>query len=164
MKKLNYCLAFVALFAMLACQPVAQKIDIQAEKKAVGLVLEKYVIANETQDLATIEEIWYPSEQIVSFGTEKGEKLVGISKIKEAVNTQFQTFKNTYISAHDQNIEVSDDGNTAWFSEIINYNFILNGQAMTYEGLCYTGVLKKLDDKWRLVLTHMSIPINSIRN
>lgn len=164
MKKINFCFAIAAFFLISACQPEAKKADIQAEKKAVELVLENYVIANETQDLAKIEEIWYPSEQIVSFGTEKGEKLVGISRIKEVVNAQFQTFKNTYISSHDQIIEVSDDGNTAWFSEIINYNFILNEQALTYEGLSYTGVLKKFEGKWKLVLTHMSIPANPIRN
>ncbi len=132
--------------------------DIAKEKEAIKLVLEKYALANENQDMALIEDIWYPSEHIVSFGTESDEKLVGWDEIKRAVEKQFQNFSNTYISYHDQIIEVNDEGNTAWFSEIMNYNFILNGEAHSYEGLRYTGVLVKKDGKWKLVQTHISIP------
>lgn len=162
MRKLCCYFTFLGLIILSSCTQQVNRVDPIKEKEAIKLVLEKYVIANESQDIMKIEEIWAPSEEIVSFGTEKGEKLIGISKIKEAVQAQFATFKNTYISKHDQLIDVSEDGKTAWFSEIINYNFILNDSAHTYEGLCYTGVLNKIDGKWRLVMTHMSIPINPL--
>lgn len=163
MTKIICSCAIVSLLLFTACVHSTKMVDVLTEKEAVKLVLEKYVIANESQDIDMIVDIWYPSEQIVSFGTEKGEKLVGISKIKEAVQTQFDTFSKTYISGHDLLIDISEDGNTAWFSEIINYNFILHGKALSYEGLCYTGVLTKNDGKWKLVLTHMSVPINPLQ-
>mgnify|MGYP000935722436 CR=1 FL=1 len=134
-------------------------VDIQKEKNAVKLVLEKYALANENQDLNMIEEIWCPSDSIVSIGTESGEILQGFSSIKSAVEKQFQAFSKTYISYSDQLINISKDGNTAWFSEIVNYNFILNEKAMSYEGLRYTGVLVKKDGKWKLVQTHISVPV-----
>ena len=134
-------------------------VDIQKEKNAVKLVLEKYALANENQDLNMIEEIWCPSDSIVSIGTESGEILQGFSSIKSAVEKQFQAFSKTYISYSDQLINISKDGNTAWFSEIVNYNFIINSQAMQYEGLRYTGVLVKKDGKWKLVQTHISVPV-----
>jgi len=28
--------------------------------------------------------------------------------------------------------------------------------------LCYTGVMNKIDGKWKLVMTHMSIPISPL--
>lgn len=134
------------------------EVDVEKERDAIKLVLEKYAIANENQDMAMIEEIWCPSEQIVSFGTESGEKLVGWAEIKKTVESQFGQLSNTFISYRDQIIEVNETGNTAWFSEIINYNFIRNSEAHSYEGLRYTGVLVKKDDSWQLVQTHMSVP------
>jgi len=163
MTKIICSFAIVSFLLLPSCEQSSKKADIRKEKEAVKLVLEKYVIANESQDIDMIEDIWYPSKNIVSFGTEKGEKLVGISNIKEAVQAQFETFSKTYISGHDLLIDVSEDGNTAWFSEIINYNFILHGKALSYEGLCYTGVLNKIDGKWKLVLTHMSVPIKPLQ-
>lgn len=158
MKK-NVSLLFVSMLILFGCSHVKnEKINIQQEKDAIKLVLEKYAIANETQDMQMIEDIWCPSERIVSFGTVSGEKMVGWSQIKNAVESQFSKFSNTFISYRDQIIEVNETGNTAWFSEIINYNFIMDGEAHSYEGLRYTGVLVKKEGKWLLVQTHMSVP------
>ncbi len=135
-----------------------QEVDVKMETNAIKLVLEKYAIANENQDMTMIEEIWCPSEQIVSFGTVSNEKLVGWTEIKKAVEKQFGHFSDTFISPRDQIIQVNETGNTAWFSEIINYNFIMDGEAHSYEGLRYSGVLVKKEGKWLLVQTHMSVP------
>lgn len=157
--KRNLLMVLIGMLVIFGCNKAKQgKVDIEKERNAIKLVLEKYAIANENQDMAMIEDIWCPSERIISFGTESGEKMVGWAQIKSAVERQFSNFSNTFISYRDQIIEVNDTGNTAWFSEIINYNFILDGEAHSYEGLRYSGVLVKKDGKWKLVQTHMSVP------
>lgn len=160
MKRLSI-VAFFSIMLLITLGSCADKnvVDVQKEKTAIRLVLEKYALANENQDINMIEEIWCPSDSIVSIGTESGEILQGFSSIKSAVEKQFQAFSKTYISYSDQLINISKDGNTAWFSEIVNYNFIINSQAMQYEGLRYTGVLVKKDGKWKLVQTHISVPV-----
>ncbi len=158
MKKFLLMLFMVALAFGGCNQANEETVDIQKERDAIKLVLEKYAIANENQDMSLIEDIWCPSERIISFGTESGQKLVGWSEIKSAVESQFGQFSNTFISYRDQIIEVNETGNTAWFSEIINYNFIRNDEAHSYEGLRYSGVLVKKDGRWQLVQTHMSVP------
>jgi ketosteroid isomerase-like protein len=158
MKSLFYFVFLTGIITFAGCQPKPPKVDFEKEREAIKLVLEKYALANENQNMDFIEEIWSPSESIVSFGTEGDEKLVGFSEIKSAIQKQFDTFTNTYISYRDQIIEINETGNTAWFSEIVNYNFILDGKAHTFEGLRYTGVLVKKDGKWKLVQTHMSVP------
>jgi ketosteroid isomerase-like protein len=158
MKKLFYSLLFVSMALLIGCAEGNKKVDKTKEIAAIKLVLEKYALANENEDMGLIEDIWCPSESIVSFGTEGGEKHIGFKEIKKAVQNQFNNFSDTYISYRDQIIEVSESGNTAWFSEIINYNFILDGEANSFEGLRYTGVLVKKDGKWKLVQTHMSVP------
>jgi len=159
MKKLALVPIIIGMVLAIGCNPEPKAlVDKQKEQQAIKLVLEKYALANENQDMNLIEDIWCPSEQIVSFGTEGHEKLIGFAEIKKAVQRQFDTFTSTFISYRDQIIQLNDDGNTAWFSEIINYNYILDGRARQYEGIRYTGVLVKKDGKWKLVQTHISIP------
>ncbi len=158
MKKLFYFFVIIGIVQISACDDGHEKVDKSKEIEAIKLVLEKYALANENQDIGLIEDIWCPSESIVSFGTEGDEKHIGFKEIKRAVQNQFDNFTDTFISYRDQIIEVNEKGNTAWFSEIINYNFILDGQAHSFEGLRYTGVLVKKDGKWKLVQTHMSVP------
>jgi hypothetical protein len=82
--------------------------------------------------------------------------------LKEVVQRQFDTFSETFITPANQVIEISDDGKTAWFSQMMNYNFILNGEPYSFRNLRYTGVLVKKEGKWKLVQTHMSVAYNPL--
>ena len=164
MKKLFIFPMIIGIIFVCGCKTEPKTIiNKEKEKQAIKLVLEKYALANENQDMNLIEDIWCPSDQIVSFGTEGDEKHIGFGDIKSAVQKQFNVFSNTFISYRDQIIGLNEDGNTAWFSEIINYNFIYEGKAHQFEGIRYTGVLVKKDGKWKLVQTHMSIPAEPIK-
>ena len=151
----------VTLF-MVSCnnQPIEKKaeVDIDREIEKVALVLEKYVIANERQDIDLVHNVWAAEPDIVVFGTNSDEKLIGWNAIKNAMEVQFNSFEDTYISIHDQIINVDEMGQTAWFSEIVNYNYIYQGETMQFEGLRFTGVLQKFGDDWLIVQSHMSIP------
>ena len=132
--------------------------DTEVDKERVSLVLEKYVIANEKQEIEMVKEIWASDTDIVVFGTNSNEKLVGWDEIRNAMERQFNSFEDTYISVRDQVIEINETGNTAWFSEIVNYNYIYQGEARQFEGVRFTGVLEKRDGDWYIVQSHMSIP------
>ena len=124
----------------------------------IETVLEKYVIANETQDIELIQKIWAPYDDIIVFGTTSDEKLEGWLQIQEAMKNQFGSLKDTYISVRDQNIQINETGNTAWFAEVINYNFLYKGEARSYEGVRFTGVMRKVNGNWLIVQSHMSVP------
>ncbi len=142
--------------------PEPPAVDYEAEKLAVKQVLDKYRYANENQDMNVIEEIWCSEETIISIGTERGERLVGFSQIRNAVQRQFDTFTETYITPANQIVQLSEDGKTAWFSQTMNYNFILDGTPYSFKNLRYSGVLMKKNGKWKLVQTHMSVPYNPL--
>lgn len=133
-------------------------VNLEKEKDAVALVLEKYVLANEKQDIDLVHEVWASTADIVVIGTNSDEKLIGWDAIQNVLQRQFDSFEDTYISVHEQVIEVNSTGNTAWFSEFLNYNYIYQGEAKQYEGLRFTGVLEKTGDDWFIVQSHMSIP------
>jgi hypothetical protein len=137
---------------------IKKPIDLKIETDKVALVLERYIIANETKNLHLVEQVWAPKDDIVVIGTNTDESLIGWENIKVAMKRQFDSFEDTYISVRDQLISINETGNTAWFSEIINYNYIYQGKAVQYEGLRFTGVLEKKNDDWLIVQSHLSIP------
>ena len=154
-------IVFLSLIAV-SCSNVGEQskvtFDPEQEKEKVALVLEKYVIANERQEIELVKEIWAPDTDIVVIGTNSDEKLIGWEQIKDALQRQFNTFEETYISVRNQVIEINETGNTAWFSEILNYNYIYQDEARQYEGVRFTGVLEKRNGDWYIVQSHMSIP------
>jgi hypothetical protein len=113
------------------------------EKERVALVIEKYVIANEDQNLNLVKEVWASKPDIVVFGTNSNETIIGWEAIRDALKKQFKNIENTYISVRDQRIGINETGNTAWFSEFVNYNYIYYDKPVKYEGLRFTGVLEK---------------------
>lgn len=151
---------FIGLIVLNSCNidNQSKNVDLDLEKEKVALVLEKYVIANEKQDMDLVKEIWAPETDIMIFGTNSDEQLIGWEQIRDAVQRQFNLFEDTYISVHDQVIQINECGNTAWFSEIVNYNYIYQGEAKQFEGLRFTGVLEKFNGDWFIVQSHMSIP------
>ncbi len=156
MKKLLLILLFLAGSIMTA-QNYTKKNN--GEETKILLVLEKYILASETQNLQLIEEIWATDEPIVVFGTDAGEKILGWPDLKNAYRRQFNSFKDTYISARDQIVNINETGNTAWVSQILNYNFLLEGVSKKFEGVRFTGVMVKKSGQWKLVQLHLSLPL-----
>ncbi len=158
MKK-SLLLMFVIALVLSSCGFQEEEIiDIKAETDLVQAVLDQYVIANEEQNFSLIETIWAANENIVLIGTDSDEKLIGWSQIEEAFKHQFEAFKETFIVVSEQNIRLNETANTAWFSEIMNYNFIYNDEAKSFSGIRFTGILEKIEGKWLLVQGHLSIP------
>lgn len=155
-----FVLLFTGIIALSSCDCDNQtkNVDFEMEKEKVALVLEKYVIANEKQDIDLVYEIWAADPNIVVLGTNSDEKIVGWDQIKDQLQRQFDSFQDTYISVRDQVVNINETGNTAWFSEIMNYNYIYQGEALQFEGLRFTGVLEKKDGEWYIVQSHISIP------
>jgi hypothetical protein len=148
----------ILISACTADKAEKQTVDFSKELEKVTLVLEKYVIANEDQNLNLIKEVWASKPDIVVFGTNSDETIIGWEAIKNALQNQFKSIEDTYISVRDQRININETVNTAWFSEIVNYNYIYKGKPVKYEGLRFTGVLEKINGDWLIVQSHMSIP------
>ena len=161
MKIINLTAITFIIFILSACAPqTCGKVDKAAELIAIENLLESYILANESQDFELIEKIWAPNSDIISYGTDTDERLMGWTNIRNAIKVQFSAIEETYISASDQFIKINDCGNTGWFAETLNYNFVYKGEARSYEGLRFTGVVVKMDDHWRFVQTYLSLPAN----
>ncbi len=156
---------FLPLFVTIAlffssCQDCEQQTSRKDDQLAIENLLEQYVIANERQDFDLIQDIWAPNSDIILYGTDSEDQLMGWINIKSAVKNQFSQISETYISVSDQFIKLNCSGNTAWFAERLTYNFIYKGEARVYNGLRFTGVVEKIEGKWMLVQAHLSLPAN----
>jgi len=160
MKKIVTIVCVLMVFGIIGCNNTSEKksFDYESEISNIKDVLESYVIANETQDIELIHKIWAPDDDIIIFGTKGDEKLIGWEEIRNAIQEQFNTFENTLISVRNQVVKINKFGDIAWFSEVVNYNFILDGKTRSYEGIRYTGVLEKRGNDWYIIQSHMSIP------
>lgn len=152
------------LFSMACNQPPApedtekQPTSTREDQLQIQKVLELYISASESQDINLMSQVWAPDDDIVVIGTEGDENLKGWNNIKPVLTKQFTSFENTLISMRDQLININNDKTTAWFSAIVNYNFIYKGKALSFEGNRFTGVLEKRNNQWLIVQSHMSIP------
>jgi ketosteroid isomerase-like protein len=158
MKKINTFLLVIVIIFASSCSNYDQKFNKTDELNTIEALLEEYVIANENQDFDLIEKIWAPNNDIILYGTDSDERLMGWTNIRSAIKEQFMQIKDTYISASDQFIKLNCTGNTAWFAETLDYNFVYKGTAKSYKGLRFTGVVEKIDGQWKMVQAHLSLP------
>ena len=158
MKLIFSTLLLSTLLVTVSCNNHKKEVNCEIEKEAIEDLLENYILANENQDFDLIEDIWASDDDIILYGTDSDERLMGWSGIEEAIKEQFGLITDTYISASNQFIKLNCTGNTAWFAETLNYNYIYKGKAHKYEGMRFTGVVEKIDNEWVLVQAHLSLP------
>jgi len=158
MKTISYLIVLCIMIIATSCNEEKSKADCEDDKEAIEDLLENYILANENQDFDLIEDIWADDDDIILYGTASDERLMGWENIKEAINEQFGLITDTYISASNQFIKLNCTGNTAWFAETLNYNYMYKDVALSYEGLRFTGVVERIDGEWVLVQAHLSLP------
>jgi ketosteroid isomerase-like protein len=158
MKTISYLIMLSILVVAVSCNEVKTKADCQDDKEAIENLLENYILANENQDFDLIESIWADDEDIILYGTASDERLMGWQSIQDAITEQFGLITDTYISSSNQFIKLNCTGNTAWFAETLNYNYMYKDVANSYESMRFTGVVERIDGKWVLVQAHLSLP------
>ena len=163
MKNIIKLLIPVVMIGLIGCEPQEKcpEVDFDKELSEIRIVLEQYELARESEDFTTIEQIWASDEDIVLFGTDGDEQLVGFAAIRKAMSQQFDELENILINISEQKIKINKAGTTAWFSQILNYNYIYQDEDMSFEGIRFTGVLEKRDGKWILVQGHLSVPYDA---
>ena len=154
---LLFVVMFISITGCNECKKQKTTINYEEEKAQIENILDQYVVANENQDLNIIGKIWANNDDIILIGTDSDEKLIGWKEIKKAIEYQFASFHDVYISVTELKIFINKTGNTAWFSAMLSYNFIHNEKAESFEGIRFTGVLEK-SKEWEIVQGHLSIP------
>jgi len=159
MKKLLPILVLSVFVAAQSCNNTTPAFDADTETSKIDNVLDQYIIASENRDFSIIEKIWSNNEDILLIGTDSDEKLEGWDAIKPAIQHQFKAFDEVYITDRDRMVSLGPDGTIAWFYLELSYNFIYKGEAKSFEGIRFPGVLANTENcHWKIVQGHLSLP------
>jgi len=158
MKK-GFVIFFGAAFLMLSACIQTPKVDLEAEKAQVKKVVDQIAQAMEAEDMEAISAIVAHDADMVNFGTDAAERWVGWEALKASIEQQFSAFDNQQVGVRDQVIKVGSGGNTAWYSEIMDWSLDAGGEMISLEGMRATGILEKRDGKWTIVQMHFSVGV-----
>lgn len=136
-----------------------QRVDIETEKAEVISVLDQWIQALETEDVDLLSKIIAHDDDIIVFGTDADERVVGWERLRQLSIEMFESVDETDLTVRDRVIKVHRSGEVAWFSEINDYSMVSMGKSLKLSGLRFTGVLEKRSDNWIVVQWHVSVPV-----
>ena len=157
MKNIFLLLFGVAFLILISCE---EKVDIDTEKANVKTVVDQLEQMLETEDMELLSRIFAHDTDMVNFGTDAAERIVGWESLNELMQKQNAAAENSKLTVNDQVIKVNKYGNTAWFSEVVDWDVVAQGQPASLQGLRFTGVLEKRNGNWVIVQMHISVPVS----
>ncbi|WP_044107581.1 nuclear transport factor 2 family protein [Anaerophaga thermohalophila] len=128
--------------------------------EAVAMVLEQLLRSQENGDIEAFAGCFLQNDYVVHIGTDIDEFFTTWRSYFHWIENVLDSRKGHDINEKDTRIRISDDGNTAWYSQLIDTCYETKGELTRIEGFRHTGVLIKSPEGWRIVQSHVSVPIN----
>jgi len=97
---------------------------------------------------------------MVTFGTDASERWDGWDDLHKSVKNQFDAFDILNVKRMNKKLNLSNSGEVAWFSEIVDWEFLVEGKKQVIEGVRYTGVMEKRENEWKIVQFHSSVGVS----
>ena len=155
MSKITILLSVLAfmLTMIVGCQ---QKVDIEAEKTAIGAVLDNYVTSIENEDMGLYAKIIAHDPDMVNFGTLATERIVGWDALEKLIEDQNDALSGTKITVSDVTIDLAPGGRFAWATSMWIFKATMGGQWFELPVRC-TWILEKQNTGWVIVHFHKSV-------
>jgi len=159
MKRIIILMSGIFFCFYLGCQSSA-KVDPEVTKETIKKFLTDFWAAYENKDFEAFSKMVAHENTMIFFGTDKNEEWAGWDAIKDAVKRQFEAFHDISIKIAAEVINVSESGNTAWFSCIRTIEVVDNKGQKDWMTNRVTGVLTKRKGEWKMVQYHSSAALN----
>lgn len=163
-RKSNLILACLLLVS--ACQPAekdattASPAAMAEARMGAGQVTANFWQAIATQDEALLASTVATDGHFLAFGTDAPERWASARAFLQAESELMKAFDIVSLEQGAQTLEVAPDGNTAWFSTMIDLTIREGGKESELKGLRSTGVLERRKDGWKIVQLHTSQPVS----
>lgn len=144
----------IVLSVTAGCQ---QAVNVEAEKAAIRAVLDGYITSIENEDMALYARIIAHDPNMVNFGTDAVERIVGWDALEKLINAQNAAWSGTNIEARDVTINLLAGGRSAWATSLWHLNTTVAGQPIEVNQVRCTWVLEKRQAGWVIVHFHKSI-------
>jgi ketosteroid isomerase-like protein len=121
-------------------------------------VLDNYVKAVENDDIELYGKVVANDPDMVNFGTDASERVVGWDALKKAMQAQFVALPGSRVTVSDVTVNVLSGGRFAWATSlwVFKATVAATGQAMELPARC-TWVLEKRGKGWVIVHFHKSV-------
>jgi hypothetical protein len=130
--------------------------NLQSERTAIKSVLSRYVKAVENENMEIYGRVVDHNSDMINFGTDASERIVGWDALKRAMESQFATLKGTRISVSDIAVNIAPGGRVAWATSLWDFRAKMGDQTIVLPVRC-TWVLEKRKTNWVIVHFHKSV-------
>ena len=110
-------------------------------------------------DIDAFSQTMSKDEDMVTFGTDASERCDSWQELKDSVALQFDAFDVISVERKNKSLKISNSGNTAWFSETVDWEFLSNGKTEAVKDIRYTGVMDYRKGYWKIVQFHCSVGV-----
>jgi translation initiation factor RLI1 len=132
------------------------KPNLQSERSAIKSVLSRYVKAVENENMELYGRAVDHNSDMVNFGTDASERIVGWDALKKAMESQFATLEGARISVSDITVSIAPEGRVAWATSLWAFRAKMRDQTIALPVRC-TWVLEKRKTHWVIVHFHKSV-------
>ena len=110
-------------------------------------------------DIDAFSQTMSKDEDMVTFGTDASERWESWQELEDSVALQFDAFDVISVERKNKSLKISNTGNTAWFSETVDWEFLSNGKTEAVKDIRYTGVMEYRKGHWKIVQFHCSVGV-----
>ena len=110
-------------------------------------------------DIDAFSQTMSKDEDMVTFGTDASERWDSWQELEDSVALQFDAFDVISVDRKNKSLKISNSGNTAWFSETVDWEFLSNGKTEEVKDIRYTGVMEYRKGQWKIVQFHCSVGV-----
>ena len=133
--------------------------DKPSSKRDAETTIDKLWLSFKSGDVEMFSQVMSRDTDLVSFGTDDVERWQGWGALEESIKEQFASFNVLGIKRKNKTIKYSQTGDTAWFSEVVDWEVLSAGQKASLEGIRFTGVLENRSGTWVIVQFHSSVGV-----
>ena len=131
-------------------------IGVETETAAVAAVLDRYVASVEQEDLGLFAQVMAHDDDMVNFGSDAAERIVGWEALQEAIAAQNVALSEIRIDQHDVTIHLARDGTCAWATSLCEFRARAEQQRVELPLRC-SWVLERREPGWVIVHFHSSV-------
>ena len=110
-------------------------------------------------DIDAFSQTMSKDKDMVTFGTDASERWDSWQELENSVALQFDAFDVISVERKNKSLKISNSGNTAWFSETVDWEFLSNGNNESVKDIRYTGVMEYRNGQWKIVQFHCSVGV-----
>ncbi len=131
------------------------------EEAQVNSVLDTYDTASANEDEELFFSIFSDTGFITGFGLAENEIWNSYIDFEKDMKVMFEVAADIKTTSRNRVVEIHESGAIAFFREILDIDFTVQGNKFQRYGVRFSGVMKKSNSDWKIVQFHFSLPFTA---